>query len=85
VKPGSYLRPVPENYPDLRSALLEGYRLARPLLGEYEDHLDTFIMARRVSLGLIFSGRKEDPRFRAFARRFIKATLPKLERYLGNL
>jgi Ser/Thr protein kinase RdoA (MazF antagonist) len=74
-----------KNYPDLRSALREGYRLARPLPGEFEHHLDAFIMARRVSIGLIFSGRKEDRRFRAFGRWFIKSTLPKLERFLGNL
>jgi Ser/Thr protein kinase RdoA (MazF antagonist) len=68
-----------EDYPALRSALLDGYRQVRPLAGEHEAYLDLFLLSRWVFLGVCFLSR---PEFRAYAPRFMEIVEPKIGRYL---
>jgi Ser/Thr protein kinase RdoA (MazF antagonist) len=53
------------DYEDFRSALIEGYTQHRPLPGDL-THLDDFIAAREVAIGLWFTGTAQVyPDFRA--------------------
>src|SRR5262249_52382918 len=71
------------DYPALRAALLDGYRGVRPLPAEHERHLDTFLLARWVFLGLGFLSAPEYAGFREYAPRFLSVVEPKIEKYLG--
>jgi Ser/Thr protein kinase RdoA (MazF antagonist) len=67
------------DYPALRAALLDGYRQVRPLAREHEAHLDLFVLARWVFLGVCLLSRSE---FSGYAPRFLTIVEPKMERYL---
>lgn len=68
-----------EDYAALRAALLEGYRQIRPLATKHEAHLDLFVLARWVFLGVCFLSR---PEFSTYAPRFLAIVEPKVERYM---
>ena len=54
------------DYEDFRSALIEGYTQHRPLPPGGLEHLDDFIAAREVAIGLWFAGTAQvNPAFRA--------------------
>ena len=54
------------DYEDFRSALIEGYTQHRPLPPGHLEHLDDFIAAREVAIGLWFTGTAQvNPAFRA--------------------
>ena len=71
-----------EDYKSLRAALLEGYREVRQLPREAEVHLDTFLLARWVFLGLSFLSRPEHAGPREYGPRFMKLVEPKIKKYL---
>ena len=55
-----------DDYEDFRSALIEGYTQHRPLPPGQLEHLDDFIAAREVAIGLWFTGTAQaNPAFRA--------------------
>ncbi len=55
-----------DDYPDFRSALIDGYTQRRPLPPGGLAHLDDFIAAREVAFGLWFTGTAQvNPDFRA--------------------
>ena len=52
-----------QNYPQLRSALLRGYRSLRPLSEEHESYLDALIAFRVLQLTIWFIEQRNHPAF----------------------
>ena len=73
-----------EDYPRLRTAMLEGYREQRSLSANHEALLDLFLLVRWAFLGIAFLSAPEYAPGRAYAPRFLKIVVPKMRRLPAN-
>ncbi|MCC7262147.1 MAG: phosphotransferase [Candidatus Latescibacteria bacterium] len=69
-------------YPQLRQALLRGYRQGRHLPTAHEDYLDTFMAGRLLGLAIWTAGVGDHPANRARAPRVVADTLEQLQRFV---
>ncbi len=66
-------------FPELRQALLRGYRQVRPLPGDCERHLDTLMAGRLLGLAIWTAGVADHPENRDQAPRVVATTLEQLQ------
>lgn len=69
-------------YPQLRQALLRGYRQVRHLPTAHEDYLDPFVAGRLLGLAIWTAGVADHPQNRAQASQVVAATLDQLQRFV---
>jgi Ser/Thr protein kinase RdoA (MazF antagonist) len=70
------------DYPALRQAFLEGYRRVRPLCGDHEALIDTFIAARLMCHVLWLAAHVDEPAYGLRAIRRIEYELGELQSFL---
>jgi Ser/Thr protein kinase RdoA (MazF antagonist) len=68
---------------ELAEGLVDGYRAASTSAGDPTEHLQTFVVARRIHLLGWIADNLPNPELAAWARSFVPASLADLRRYVG--